>query len=45
LGTKVFEAARYQNDWNGGQLPNGLYYYHLLQADGTAVKGWLEISR
>lgn len=44
-GSKVFEAARYQNDWNGGNLPNGIYYYHLQQEGGAAVKGWLEISR
>ncbi|MBO0357017.1 gliding motility-associated C-terminal domain-containing protein [Hymenobacter sp. BT186] len=44
-GNKVFEAANYQNDWNGGKLPNGVYYYLLRQADGTSVKGWLEISR
>jgi len=44
-GNKVFESASYQNDWNGGQLPNGVYYYLLRQQDGTAIKGWLEISR
>jgi gliding motility-associated-like protein len=44
-GNKVFEATNYQNDWNGGKLPNGIYYYLLRQADGTSIKGWLEISR
>jgi gliding motility-associated-like protein len=44
-GNKVFEATSYQNDWNGGKLPNGVYYYLLRQADGTSIKGWLEISR
>jgi gliding motility-associated-like protein len=44
-GTKVFEAAQYRNDWNGDKLPNGVYYYLLQQADGTSIKGWLEISR
>ncbi|WP_022821989.1 gliding motility-associated C-terminal domain-containing protein [Hymenobacter norwichensis] len=44
-GNKVFEAANYQNDWNGGQLPNGVYYYLLRQANGGSIKGWLEISR
>ncbi|WP_375378229.1 T9SS type B sorting domain-containing protein [Hymenobacter cellulosilyticus] len=44
-GNKVFEAAEYHNDWNGGQLPDGTYYYHLQQADGITIKGWLEISR
>ncbi|TGE12257.1 DUF7948 domain-containing protein [Hymenobacter elongatus] len=44
-GAKVFEAASYRNDWNGGTLPDGVYYYHLQQADGMVTKGWLEISR
>ncbi|UOQ53475.1 DUF7948 domain-containing protein [Hymenobacter cellulosivorans] len=44
-GNKVFEAAQYHNDWNGGQLPNGTYYYYLQHADGLTTKGWLEISR
>ncbi|WP_167856387.1 DUF7948 domain-containing protein [Hymenobacter metallicola] len=44
-GSKVFEAPKYQNDWNGGQVPAGTYYYHLRQFDGVVVKGWLEINR
>ena len=44
-GTKVFEAASYHNDWDGGTLPSGTYYYLLQPTTGPAVKGWLEISR
>jgi gliding motility-associated-like protein len=44
-GSKVFEAASYRNDWNGGSLPAGVYYYHLQYLNGPALKGWLEIAR
>jgi hypothetical protein len=44
-GSKVFEDATYRNDWNGGNLPAGVYYYLLQPTDGVSIKGWLEISR
>ncbi|KAA9325552.1 hypothetical protein F0P96_19680 [Hymenobacter busanensis] len=44
-GNEVFEATNYQNDWGGGTLPGGIYYYLLQSADGRKAKGWLEIQR
>ena len=45
-GQAVYEQADYRNDWNGGRLPAGTYYYLLRADDGTTlVKGWLEIVR
>ncbi|HEX8427686.1 gliding motility-associated C-terminal domain-containing protein [Hymenobacter sp.] len=44
-GNKVFEAAYYRNDWDGDKLPNGIYYYLIQPANGTTIKGWVEISR
>lgn len=44
-GTKVYESAAYQNDWNGGQQPNGTYYYYLHMTDGSTRKGWLQVQR
>lgn len=45
-GQTVFERADYRNDWDGGPLPAGTYYYLLRAEDGTIlVKGWLEIVR
>ncbi|QNE40804.1 hypothetical protein F1C16_15145 [Hymenobacter sp. NBH84] len=26
-GAKVYESAAYQNDWDGGIQPDGIYYY------------------
>lgn len=28
-GQRVFEAKNYNNDWDGGNLPDGVYYYVL----------------
>ncbi len=28
-GRKVYEANNYQNDWDGGNLPDGVYFYIL----------------
>ena len=34
LGRKVFESNNYQNDWEGGNLPDGVYYY-VLECHGA----------
>ncbi|WP_426493305.1 gliding motility-associated C-terminal domain-containing protein [Hymenobacter sp. 102] len=44
-GNKVFETDTYRNDWRADNLPDGLYYYHLKDADGRAVKGWVTVQR
>lgn len=49
-GTQVFEAADYQNDWDGtwkGEaLPEGTYYWVIDPGDGTeSVKGFVMIFR
>ncbi len=32
-GQKVFEASNYSNQWDGGRLPDGVYYY-ILRCQG-----------
>jgi gliding motility-associated-like protein len=44
-GRKVYEKTDYQQDWNGGDLASGTYYYHIKAADGKTWKGWLEIVK
>ncbi|WP_339337243.1 MULTISPECIES: T9SS type B sorting domain-containing protein, partial [unclassified Croceitalea] len=49
-GNNVFEAAPYDNSWDGtyknGELPKGTYFYLLDLGDGTEVtKGWIQIIR
>jgi gliding motility-associated-like protein len=43
-GKEVYSANDYQNDWNGGDVVDGLYYYRLV-VDGEASTGWIEILR
>jgi hypothetical protein len=47
-GKKVFEASNYNNDWDGGSLPNGTYFY-VLKCQGKlgedVFKGSLTILR
>ncbi|RTQ49552.1 PKD domain-containing protein [Hymenobacter gummosus] len=44
-GNQVYESKDYRNDWGGGTLPDGVYYYHLTDTEGRKAKGWLEIRR
>jgi gliding motility-associated-like protein len=46
-GNSVFSSENYKNDWKGGDLPEGTYYY-ILEVDdpqGTVHKGILTILR
>ena len=43
-GNLVYEAAEYKNDWRGGDLAEGVYYYEVLVNKGECVfKGSLHI--
>ena len=44
-GKEVYQTATYRNDWRGDNLPDGTYYYHLRDAVGRTLKGWVQISR
>lgn len=44
-GRLVYEAKEYQQNWNGGDLPAGTYYYQLQDTAGKSWKGWVEIVR
>ena len=44
-GQEVYQTAAYRNDWRGENLPDGTYYYHLRDAAGRTLKGWVQISR
>ena len=41
-GVKVREAMTFKR---GENLPDGMYYYHLRDAEGRSVKGWVEVKR
>lgn len=43
-GKEVFSSRNYQNDWDGGSIEDGVYYYRII-VEGKAFSGWLEILR
>lgn len=43
-GKKVYENTDYKNDWEGGNLSDGVYFYHIKEGF-VALSGWLQISR
>jgi gliding motility-associated-like protein len=44
-GKTVFESKDYRNNWKGGELPEGIYFYTMVTNAGTKYNGWLEIWR
>lgn len=47
-GRLVYESGenQYANQWDGRQLPDGLYYYYLrFSYAPTGFKGWVQITR
>ncbi len=44
-GRPVFEQQNYQQNWQGGDLPSGTYYYFVEDAAGKTWKGWVELVR
>lgn len=43
-GRIVYEAEPYRNDWQGGGLPGGTYYYRLWSRElRRSIKGWITI--
>ncbi|MBD2713964.1 gliding motility-associated C-terminal domain-containing protein [Microvirga sp. STR05] len=44
-GRLIKEYANYQNNWDGGEQPAGVYYYLLTDKSGKTTKGWVELAR
>ncbi len=46
-GKQVFNAAGYRNDWNGGNLAAGVYFYVVRFNDEVPreFRGWVQIVR
>lgn len=46
LGNVIYRGNDYQNDWNGGDAPAGLYFYSLTYKNtGISYKGWLKVMK
>ncbi|MDO1451327.1 gliding motility-associated C-terminal domain-containing protein [Rhodocytophaga aerolata] len=45
-GTQVYDQSNYTGDWNGNNLPAGMYYYSFYAARlQKTYKGWIQILR
>ena len=44
-GSTVYKSESYNNDWDGGDLPSGVYYYAVEFATGLSCNGWVQIIR
>jgi gliding motility-associated-like protein len=43
-GAEVYSSSNYQNDWNGSNNADGVYFYRIV-AGGNTFTGWVEIIR
>ncbi|MDW7692153.1 gliding motility-associated C-terminal domain-containing protein [Flammeovirgaceae bacterium SG7u.111] len=45
-GDLIYQSESYQNDWDGGTEPNGLYFY-LIKSEclSDTYKGWITLIR
>ncbi len=43
-GKQVYSSNNYQNNWDGGEEPDGVYYY-MIDTGEDSYKGWVEIMR
>ncbi len=43
-GNEVFSSTNYENDWNGGSVEDGVYFYRI-STPSDSYTGWVEIMR
>jgi len=44
-GKEVYSSDNYQNDWGGGVLSPGVYFYEVTFPDFEICSGWVQILR
>jgi len=44
-GSVVFEKDNYNNEWDGDDLPPGIYYYSIRFPNNFTCKGWVQIIK
>jgi len=44
-GSKVYENNNYNNNWDGGKVPDGTYFYILTLPSKERIHGFVEIRR
>ncbi|HEX6891623.1 MAG TPA: gliding motility-associated C-terminal domain-containing protein, partial [Chryseolinea sp.] len=45
-GESLYESSDYRNDWNGSEVPSGVYYYRVVnEKKSREYKGWLKVIK
>ncbi|MFC6997167.1 DUF7948 domain-containing protein [Rufibacter roseus] len=44
-GKELYREKEYNQNWDGGVLSEGTYFYILTDTEGKTAKGWVEIVR
>jgi hypothetical protein len=44
-GSEIYSVANYLNDWAGGDLPDGTYFYVLKLSNGETLTGDVTVKR
>jgi gliding motility-associated-like protein len=44
-GNEIYSVSSYLNDWNGGDLPDGTYFYVLKLSNGETLAGDVTVKR
>jgi gliding motility-associated-like protein len=46
-GQPVFQSGDYHHDWQGDDLPNGVYYYQVYSKSNCfpVIRGWVQLLR
>jgi hypothetical protein len=44
-GSKVYESADYQYDWDGGDLAAGIYFYEVSVDEHVTCKSWIHLLK
>ncbi|MDH5399513.1 MAG: gliding motility-associated C-terminal domain-containing protein, partial [Cyclobacteriaceae bacterium] len=43
-GVQVYESENYQNDWDGKDVSDGIFFYRVV-INEEVTRGWVEIQR
>lgn len=44
-GQEEYRSGDYRNNWDGGNLVEGTYFYQVKRSDGQEFKGWVMLKR
>ena len=44
-GNMIYENSNYNNNWNGGEHPEGVYYFLVERSDGKNFEGYVHLIR